>query len=41
MREIGLAWNKIKDYNDEKKLMDSFIKFHHSIYEAEDEGSED
>jgi len=40
MREIGLTWNKIKDYKEEKKLINSFIKFHHSIYEEDNEGSE-
>lgn len=39
MREIGLSWKKMKEYEDEKKLIDSFIDFHHSMYEEENEGS--
>jgi len=41
MREIGLSWNKLNDYDKDKELMNSFIEFHHNMYEVDDEGSED
>lgn len=40
IRDIGLSWNKCTDYQDQYKLMLSFIKFHNQIYEAKYEGEE-
>jgi len=41
IKDMGMAWNKCSDYQDQYRLMTSFIKYHHNIYEAKYEGQED
>jgi hypothetical protein len=38
IRETGLAWNKVTNYQSQYQSLVSFIKYHSSIYEAEYEG---
>lgn len=41
VRDLGFGWSKCTKYEDQYKLLLSFIKFHHSLYGAADEGQED
>lgn len=44
IRETGFAWNKIVNYQPQYQALINFIKYHSSIYEAEEvkyEGKED
>lgn len=40
VKDIGLAQNKCTNYQSHHQLMLSFIKFHHTFYEAKYEGQE-
>jgi hypothetical protein len=41
VKEVGLAWNKCTNYQDNFKSLLSFIEFHTIVYEAKYEGQED
>lgn len=41
IKELGLNWNKCKDYKEQYEMMISFIQFHSEIYEEKDEGQEE
>lgn len=40
VRDIGFGWTKCTDYQEQYKQLLSFIKFHHNLYGATDEGQE-
>lgn len=41
VKDVGFGWNKCTNYQSQYQAMLSFIKFHSSIYEVDDEGQED
>lgn len=40
IRDIPMGWGKCSNYQEQYQQLLSFIKFHHSYYEATDEGQE-
>lgn len=38
IKDTGLAWNKITNYQSQYQDLISFIRYHSSVYEAENEG---
>jgi len=41
LRDIGFGWTKATNYSEQYHRLLSFIKFHHSYYQEEDEGQEE
>lgn len=41
LRDIGFGWTKATNYSEQYHQLISFIKFHHSYYQEDDEGQEE
>lgn len=41
IRDIGFGWTKAVDYTEQYQQLLSFIKFHHSYYQEDNEGQEE
>lgn len=40
IRDVGFGWTKATNYSEQYQQLLSFIKFHHSYYQEDDEGQE-